>query len=76
SNTSTPSSALRYQVKITTSVNHSQRKPFLLLFVSESTMPVPDQLIFQVSRTLTLRLAADLDSKSAHHAYHRFIVRL
>ncbi|KAG2746496.1 hypothetical protein P692DRAFT_201031950 [Suillus brevipes Sb2] len=37
-------------------------------------MPVPDQLMFQVSRTLTLRLAADLDSKSAHHAYHRFIM--
>jgi hypothetical protein len=33
------------------------------------TMPVPDQLMFQVSRSLTLRLAIDLDSESAHHAY-------
>ncbi|KIK33199.1 hypothetical protein CY34DRAFT_723089 [Suillus luteus UH-Slu-Lm8-n1] len=72
SNTSTQSPALRYQVKITTSINHSQCKTFLVLFVfvSESTMPVPDRLKFNVSRSLTLRLAADLDSESAYHAYN------
>ncbi|KAG2741800.1 hypothetical protein P692DRAFT_20753743 [Suillus brevipes Sb2] len=65
SNTSTQSSALRYQVKTTTSINHSQCKTFLVLSVLESTMPVPDQLMFQVSRSLTLRLAADLDRNHA-----------
>ncbi|KAG2746442.1 hypothetical protein P692DRAFT_2029381 [Suillus brevipes Sb2] len=34
SNTLTPSSALRYQVKITPSINHSQCKTFLVLSVS------------------------------------------
>ncbi|KAG2741420.1 hypothetical protein P692DRAFT_20750946 [Suillus brevipes Sb2] len=63
--TSTQSSALRYQVKITTSINHSQRKSILVLSVSDSTIPVLDQLIFQVSRFLTLRLAAELDRNHA-----------
>ncbi|KIK37515.1 hypothetical protein CY34DRAFT_810270 [Suillus luteus UH-Slu-Lm8-n1] len=49
-------------------VDHRLHRLNLRRYDIRSTMPVPGQLMLQVSRSLSLRLTVDLDSESSHHA--------